>query len=136
MTIEAQLEALRVSVNALTAAILQAAKLPANSVAMSATGAAAPAANAAATAQTQAAAPKLNKDGETEEYTKTVKPVLVALVKSHGKDFALATLGRLGYDATGLTPIKGGEKQPGQYAAAIAALTEAAKQPSPLAPIG
>lgn len=132
MTIEAQLEALRTSVNALTAAILQASGQPAKAVDL-ATGKVAdtkaPATPAAPTA------PKLNKDGETEVYTKTVKPVLIALVKTHGKDFALGVLAKLGFDHTGLLPIKAGERKEGEYAAVIAALTEAGKQPSPLAPI-
>lgn len=134
MTIEAQLEALRTSVNALTAAILQASGQPAKAVDL-ATGKSAVGTAPPGTTVVQAAAPKLNKDGETEVYTKTVKPVLIALVKTHGKDFALGVLAKLGFDHTGLLPIKAGERKEGEYAAVIAALTEAGKQPSPLAPI-
>lgn len=78
--------------------------------------------------------PKLNKDGECEQYANVVKPKFLALVKSHGREFAAAVLAKNGLaPPEGMKAIKAGEKTDGQYATLTAAFDTAAAEPSPTA---
>lgn len=140
MSLEAEVALLKTAVVALVTAVQDATRaMGGAATAATAAKQAAPVPTPAPAADTKApaapAAPKLNKDGETEDYTKNVKPALMSFVKSHGREFVLGWLAKIGFDATGLTPIKGGEKSEGQYVAVIAHMAEGAKQPSPIAPI-
>jgi hypothetical protein len=134
MNLEQEIKELTAAVRNLAAVMAGSANIPANIPATAKP--AAPAADTKAPPPPAADKVVLNKDGETPTYTKEVKPALMAFVKSHGREFVLEWLkAKGGYGGTGLTPIKGGESYPGEYAIAVTLIQEGQKQDSPIAAI-